>query len=100
MCNQEVKFKLFLEAALEHGADMIATGHYAARRTVSYCKRLTPIKTKNFTFYRVRGEALSQNPISTGRLHQTARQISRRTGLYHGKPDSQGICFVGPNRHA
>lgn len=29
MCNQEVKFKLFLETALEQGADMIATGHYA-----------------------------------------------------------------------
>ncbi len=29
MCNQEVKFKLFLNAALEDGADLIATGHYA-----------------------------------------------------------------------
>lgn len=29
MCNQEVKFRLFLETALEDGADMIATGHYA-----------------------------------------------------------------------
>lgn len=29
MCNQEVKFKLFLEAALADGAEMIATGHYA-----------------------------------------------------------------------
>ncbi len=29
MCNQEVKFKLFLDAALEDGADLIATGHYA-----------------------------------------------------------------------
>lgn len=29
MCNQEVKFKVFLAAALEDGADMIATGHYA-----------------------------------------------------------------------
>ncbi len=29
MCNQEVKFKLFLEAALKDGADLIATGHYA-----------------------------------------------------------------------
>lgn len=29
MCNQEIKFKLFLETALEQGADMIATGHYA-----------------------------------------------------------------------
>lgn len=32
MCNQEVKFKLFLEAALEDGADFIATGHYARVR--------------------------------------------------------------------
>ena len=29
MCNQEVKFRLFLDMALERGADMIATGHYA-----------------------------------------------------------------------
>ena len=29
MCNQEVKFKLFLDAAIGDGADMIATGHYA-----------------------------------------------------------------------
>jgi len=32
MCNQEVKFKLFLEAAIDDGADMIATGHYARIR--------------------------------------------------------------------
>ena len=30
MCNQEVKFKLFFNAALADGADYIATGHYAA----------------------------------------------------------------------
>jgi tRNA-specific 2-thiouridylase len=29
MCNQEIKFKLFLDTALEQGADLIATGHYA-----------------------------------------------------------------------
>ncbi len=29
MCNQEIKFKLFLETALEDGADLVATGHYA-----------------------------------------------------------------------
>ncbi len=34
MCNQEVKFKLFLEAALADGADMIATGHYARIRAI------------------------------------------------------------------
>ena len=29
MCNQEIKFKLFYEKAMERGADYIATGHYA-----------------------------------------------------------------------
>lgn len=29
MCNQEVKFKLFLDASLADGADLIAMGHYA-----------------------------------------------------------------------
>ncbi|MDR1197003.1 MAG: tRNA-specific 2-thiouridylase [Candidatus Nomurabacteria bacterium] len=29
MCNQEVKFGIFLRASLDDGADMIATGHYA-----------------------------------------------------------------------
>ena len=32
MCNQEVKFKLFYETAMEQGADLIATGHYARVR--------------------------------------------------------------------
>lgn len=39
MCNQEVKFKLFLEAAIDDGADMIATGHYAR---VSNCVSIAP----------------------------------------------------------
>jgi tRNA-specific 2-thiouridylase len=29
MCNSEVKFKVFLDEALEAGFDMVATGHYA-----------------------------------------------------------------------
>ncbi len=29
MCNEEIKFKLFYERAMERGADFIATGHYA-----------------------------------------------------------------------
>ncbi len=29
MCNQEIKFKLFYEKAMERGAGFIATGHYA-----------------------------------------------------------------------
>lgn len=41
MCNQEVKFRLFLDTALQDGADMIATGHYA-RVTSGDPVRITP----------------------------------------------------------
>lgn len=40
MCNQEVKFRLFLDAALEDGAEGIATGHYA--RVEHGCGRFSP----------------------------------------------------------
>ena len=33
MCNEEIKFKLFYERAMERGADFIATGHYARVKT-------------------------------------------------------------------
>lgn len=34
MCNKEIKFNLFLNKALEEGADLIATGHYARRQVI------------------------------------------------------------------
>jgi tRNA-specific 2-thiouridylase len=33
MCNREVKFGVFWQFAREHGADFIATGHYARTRS-------------------------------------------------------------------
>ncbi|MDM5145607.1 tRNA-specific 2-thiouridylase MnmA [Lactococcus lactis] len=33
MCNKEIKFKAFLDYAMELGADYVATGHYAQVRT-------------------------------------------------------------------
>ena len=54
MCNQEIKFKLFLNTALEKGADFIATGHYARKirwlAEASYLKPKTITKIK-LTFY-------------------------------------------------
>ena len=47
MCNQEVKFKLFLEAALAAGAECIATGHYA--RTFSAAGPVARSAPENFS---------------------------------------------------
>lgn len=45
MCNQEIKFKLFYEKAMERGADFIATGHYARTASFSRSSSLAPVVT-------------------------------------------------------
>ena len=119
MCNQEVKFKLFLEAALEDGADMIATGHYArvangrwlmeggesrkeANSHIPYSNsRLLQAKDKlkdqTYFLYRVTGEALSKTLFPIGEFDKSkVREMATERGLYTAsKKDSQGICFVG-----
>src|SRR5690606_34121306 len=58
MCNQEVKFKLFLETALEDGADMIATGHYARTKDGQLLTGVDSNKDQSYFLYRVTEEAL------------------------------------------
>lgn len=97
MCNQEVKFRLFLDAALEHGADMIATGHYA--RVEDGVLKLAKDDNKDQTYflYRITGEALKKTLFPLGGYTKPeVREMASDRGLYTaGKKDSQGICFVG-----
>lgn len=113
MCNQEVKFKLFLETALADGADMIATGHYAR---VEYGKRLLDLsdessgikigvlktakdQNKDQTYFlcRISGEALGKVLFPIGEYKKSeVRELAAERGLSTAsKKDSQGICFVG-----
>ena len=71
MCNQEVKFKIFLEASLAAGADYIATGHYArvAHESSSSAKLLRARddnKDQTYFLYRVTSEALSKTIFPLG----------------------------------
>lgn len=98
MCNQEVKFKLFLETALEDGADMIATGHYS--RVVDSKLRVAKNadKDQSYFLYRVTEDALSKSlmPIGDFATKDEVRQLAADFNLpTAGKKDSQGICFVG-----
>lgn len=105
MCNQEVKFKVFLEAALEDGADMIATGHYAQVRhdevdgeTIgTLLQAVDANKDQTYFLYRVTGKALGKALFPLGGYTKpVVREMAQARGLYTaGKKDSQGICFVG-----
>ena len=104
MCNQEVKFKLFLEAALEDGADMIATGHYAQiNEKISKKKNFELLKAKDrdkdqtYFLYRINEQALAKTLFPIGHLLKSeVRELARGLNLQTAtKKDSQGICFVG-----
>ncbi len=97
MCNQEVKFKLFLETSLEDGADMIATGHYARVENGVLKQAVDTNKDQTYFLYRVTGEALSKTLFPLGEFTKpVVREMAKERGLYTAaKKDSQGICFVG-----
>ena len=97
MCNQEVKFKLFLEAALEDGADMIATGHYAQVENGRLKMATDTNKDQTYFLYRVTGAALNKTLFPLGGYTKPeVRKMAEARGLFTAaKKDSQGICFVG-----
>lgn len=101
MCNQEIKFKLFLGAALEQGADMIATGHYAKvvhGDTSSLHVAKNAAKDQTYFLYRVDEEALAKTLFPIGDF-ETKEEVRARAAEFElptaNKKDSQGICFVG-----
>lgn len=98
MCNQEVKFKLFLETSLEQGADLIATGHYARIKSGKLLTAKNAEKDQTYFLYRVTGDALAKSlmPIGEFKTKQEVRELAKKFNLPTAdKKDSQGICFVG-----
>ena len=97
MCNQEVKFKLFLDTALADGAEMIATGHYARTEDGCLLRAVDDNKDQTYFLYRVTKEALEKTLFPLGKFTKpVVREMAEASGLVTaGKRDSQGICFVG-----
>ena len=97
MCNQEIKFKLFLDTCLENGADYIATGHYAKTKHGKLLRAVDENKDQTYFLYRTTAEALSKTLFPLGEY--TKPQV-RKLALDFDLPtatrkESMGICFVG-----
>ncbi len=106
-CNQTVKFGAMLDAALESGADGIATGHYARvqRDPESGRYRLyrTPSrKDQSYMLYGLTQRQLSHTLFPLAGLEkQAVREIAEKRGLpVASKGDSMEICFVPDGSHA
>lgn len=101
MCNQEIKFKLFLDLAIKEGADKIATGHYSRisvnKGEYSLKTAVDDNKDQSYFLYRMSRESLAKTLMPIGDyLKPSVRKMATERNLYTAhKKDSQGICFVG-----
>lgn len=108
LCNREIKFDIFLKAALQLGADFVATGHYCRKDTQFVdnqpIHRLLagkdPNKDQSYFLCQLTQEQLSRALFPIGELLKPqVREIAREAGIVTAdKKDSQGLCFVGKVR--
>lgn len=101
LCNREIKFKHFLDAARGLGAQYIATGHYARVERVGdrhLLLRATDRGKDQSYFLHQLGQAqlsATRFPLG-GMLKSDIRRIAHDAGLpTAAKKDSTGICFIG-----
>jgi tRNA-specific 2-thiouridylase len=116
LCNREIKFDVFLKAALSLGAEAVATGHYAritppcpaaagtsgaaSAGGLSPCSLRAgadPNKDQSYFLCQLSQAQLARSLFPIGHLLKPeVRRLAAAAGLPTAdKKDSQGICFVG-----
>lgn len=101
LCNREIKFTHFLEAARELGAASIATGHYARVAHASSGSRLLRArdrdKDQSYFLHQLGQGQLAATCFPLGELRKPeVRTLAAAAGLpTAAKKDSTGICFIG-----
>ena len=108
LCNREIKFDIFLEAARAIGAEAVATGHYCQRQEISTAGgaiyRLLagadPNKDQSYFLCQLTQEQLAAARFPIGGMQKSeVRDLARQIGLPTAeKKDSQGLCFIGKVR--
>jgi tRNA-specific 2-thiouridylase len=105
LCNREIKFDVFLDAALKLGADFVATGHYCRKGVLEKeGKQIFQLlagkdanKDQSYFLCQLNQAQLSKALFPIGELLKTeVRAIAKKAGLDTAeKKDSQGLCFIG-----
>jgi tRNA-uridine 2-sulfurtransferase len=101
LCNRQIKFGYFLEAAKNLGCDAVATGHYAGvARDASGMHLLRAAddnKDQTYFLHQLSQEQLQYalfplQPYQKAEVRAVARELGLPTAE---RKESMGICFVG-----
>ena len=108
LCNREIKFDVFMDIALDLGADFVATGHYCRKEEEIIDNK--PVykllagkdsnKDQSYFLCQLSQYQLSKALFPIGELTKPAvREIAKKANLITAeKKDSQGLCFIGKVR--
>lgn len=104
-CNQLIKFGALFDAAKEHGAEALATGHYA-RITIGddgephLLKAINLPKDQSYFLFSLQRELMKSIlfPLGTVSDKSEVRRLAAEMGIpVAEKSDSQDICFIPDN---
>ena len=97
LCNREIKFGAFFEFAQKHGADFVATGHYAQTKDGLLYAADDASKEQSYFLWMVEESILKKTIFPIGHmLKSDVRRLATKFGLPNAaRHDSQGLCFLG-----
>ncbi len=97
LCNREIKFGKFYDFARAHGADYIATGHYAQVKNGELHTSVDEQKDQSYFLWMVPQDVLPQVLFPVGHLRKSeVRVLAKKFKLPNAvRKDSQGLCFLG-----
>jgi tRNA-specific 2-thiouridylase len=101
LCNQNIRWGIFLNRILDMGNDFLATGHYARINKIENLytlrKGVDPLKDQSYVLSGLNQTQLAHTLLPLGNYHKTqVRELAREYQLpVAEKPDSQDLCFVG-----
>ena len=98
LCNREIKFKAFLDFAMQLGASKMATGHFVrTNENGDLLRGIDPNKDQSYFLYMLHQEQLRKAIFPVGGMTKTeVRRIAEENGLpVCKKKDSTGVCFIG-----
>lgn len=101
LCNREIKFRAFLDFAMQLGASRMATGHFVQTNPQGDLLRGTdPNKDQSYFLYMLKQRQLQRAMFPVGHLTKAeVRRIAQEKGLpVSQKKDSTGVCFIGERR--
>ena len=101
LCNREIKFRAFLDFAMQLGASRMATGHFVQTNEQGDLLRgADSQKDQSYFLYMLHREQLKKAVFPVGGMTKAeVRRIAAERGLpVSQKKDSTGVCFIGERK--